>query len=298
MNTKSFLALLIAVLVLGGSIGGAFAGGMALGKSQVEETISQIAGLLGLAGGLGLDSSGVDSSEDSGLQLVVRDSQIRVSQLQAEVHGLRADLEEVDSASQVLVENLATATRKEKALQMQLSQAEERASSALLAQAQMESDLELLASTQEQVAALEEQIKPIQLQAAKDQGNLEAVGEMSDTIERHRLLLVDLRKEVPQTRKGSLTYWRGIKTTATKADPALASSANNVILRIDSYYDWNDMSPDPTVPPAEFANAYFEWQARFTVSGAEAYVEATDNFTRDALLAVINQMDSVVSKLN
>ena len=212
MNTKSFLALLIAVLVLGGSIGGAFVGGMALGKSQVEETISQIAGLLGLAGGLGLDSSGVDSSEDSGLQLVVRDSQIRVSQLQAEVHGLRADLEEVDSASQVLVENLATATRKEKALQMQLSQAEERASSALLAQAQMESDLELLASTQEQVAALEEQIKPIQLQAAKDQGNLEAVGEMSDTIERHRLLLVDLRKEVPQTREESFTYWRGIKT--------------------------------------------------------------------------------------
>ena len=37
MNTKAFLLLLVGVLVLGGSIGGAFAGGIVLGKSQGEE---------------------------------------------------------------------------------------------------------------------------------------------------------------------------------------------------------------------------------------------------------------------
>lgn len=36
MNSKSFIPLLIGVLVLGGSLGGAFVGGMALGKSQAE----------------------------------------------------------------------------------------------------------------------------------------------------------------------------------------------------------------------------------------------------------------------
>ena len=38
MNTKAFVLLLVGVLVLGGSLGGAFAGGVALGKSQGEET--------------------------------------------------------------------------------------------------------------------------------------------------------------------------------------------------------------------------------------------------------------------
>ena len=37
MNTKAFMLLLVGVLVLGSSIGGAFAGGVAVGKSQEAE---------------------------------------------------------------------------------------------------------------------------------------------------------------------------------------------------------------------------------------------------------------------
>ncbi len=37
MNTKAFIILLVGFLALGGSIGGAFAGGIVLGKSQGEE---------------------------------------------------------------------------------------------------------------------------------------------------------------------------------------------------------------------------------------------------------------------
>jgi len=37
MNTKAFIFLLVLTLALGGSIGGAFVGGIALGKSQEEE---------------------------------------------------------------------------------------------------------------------------------------------------------------------------------------------------------------------------------------------------------------------
>ena len=40
MNTKAFLVMLALVLVLGGSIGGAFAGGVALGKTQGEESVA------------------------------------------------------------------------------------------------------------------------------------------------------------------------------------------------------------------------------------------------------------------
>ena len=37
MNTKGFLLLLVTVIVIGGSIGGAFAGGLALGRSQNDD---------------------------------------------------------------------------------------------------------------------------------------------------------------------------------------------------------------------------------------------------------------------
>ena len=37
MNTKGFLLLLVTVIVIGGSIGGAFAGGLALGRSQSDD---------------------------------------------------------------------------------------------------------------------------------------------------------------------------------------------------------------------------------------------------------------------
>ena len=42
MNTKAFVTLLVAVLILGGSLGGAFAGGVVLGKSQGEEVAQTI----------------------------------------------------------------------------------------------------------------------------------------------------------------------------------------------------------------------------------------------------------------
>ncbi len=42
MNTRSFLLLLVAVLVLGGGLGGAFAGGIAVGKSQESDTDSAV----------------------------------------------------------------------------------------------------------------------------------------------------------------------------------------------------------------------------------------------------------------
>ncbi|MCI0843883.1 MAG: hypothetical protein J4N87_00920, partial [Chloroflexi bacterium] len=40
MNTKGFLLLLVTVIVIGGSIGGAFAGGLALGRSQDDDADS------------------------------------------------------------------------------------------------------------------------------------------------------------------------------------------------------------------------------------------------------------------
>lgn len=60
MNTKAFLMILVLVLVLGGSIGGAFVGGIALGKTQSDDPVASGLAVTGgtdsqfSQGGLGL----------------------------------------------------------------------------------------------------------------------------------------------------------------------------------------------------------------------------------------------------
>ena len=69
---------------------------------QIWVGISLIAALLGLAGGIGIASTVLDSSGNSGLESALRDSQARVTQLEAEVQDLQTDLEDRGSAYQVL----------------------------------------------------------------------------------------------------------------------------------------------------------------------------------------------------
>ena len=58
MNTKAFMLLLAVVVVLGGGLGGAFAGGVALGKSQGDD---------GDNGSLASQSAAVPDQQTSGL---------------------------------------------------------------------------------------------------------------------------------------------------------------------------------------------------------------------------------------
>ena len=231
-----------------------------------------IGGLLGLAGGLALASTVFDSSEESGLETALLDSQTRVSQLQAEVEDLQSDLGEMESPFHAFTDELAEAAQREELLLVQLSQALQRESSDMQALARVESELELATSAQ---AALNEHVQSIRSQVSKDKSSLESIREMFDLVEGHRLLLVELRKDLPISREESNTYWSNIKTVAVKANPSLASPADKVIIRIDNYYDWNDRSLDPSVS----LDDYLTWQRDYTTSGAIDYEEATYNFT-------------------
>ena len=249
-----------------------------------------IGGLLGIAGGLALANTVFDSSENLRLETALLESQTKVSNLQSEVQGLQSDLEEMESPFHALTDELEGIAQKEEVLHVQLSQALQRESSALQALAQAESELELATSDE---TALRKQVQLIQSQASKDKSSLGAIREMLDLVEGHRLLLVELRRDLPISREESIAYWSNLKTAAVKADPSLASPADKVIIRIDNYYDWNERSPDPSVS----LDAYLTWQEDYSISGAIAYEEATYNFNREALLSVINQMDSIVIKL-
>jgi len=237
--------------------------------------ITLMIGLLGLAAGLWLGSTVLDSSGNK-------------------ISSLQSDLDLAGLESQALVEEVASSANVEETLRAQLSDAEKQAASALHTLTQMESDLEMLSSAQEQILTLEKQIQSIQSQVTEKQGNLEFLRDMANAVERHRLLLVQLRKDLPLTREETEAYWDTMKTIASRADPALASPAGKVILKIDNYFDWNERRPNPTAPSEE----HLAWLADQSTSGATAYADSKDSFVKEALLSVISQIDIVVSRLN
>ncbi|MBF8267691.1 MAG: hypothetical protein HW388_1199 [Dehalococcoidia bacterium] len=240
-------------------------------KPSIWVGVALIAALLGLAGGLGIASTVLDS-RDGGLETRLRDTQ-------SQIQDLQAAMEEQEATSQVLLKALDQASQREDALRSQLSQAEAQASSAQEELAQKKAELDNL-----HLAQSEAQSGLEKLQDLRDQAN---------SIESFRVLLVEMRKDLPQTREEALTHWSRVKSLVARADPSLVSPIDRVILRIDNYFDWDDRSPSPSAPIEE----YLAWLADYTSSGAVAYEDAVRGFTKDTLLALINRMDSVVDYL-
>ena len=123
-----------------------------------------------------------------------------------------------------------------------------------------------------------------------DNSNASQFRDLPVTLEQHRVMLVELRKSLPETREGTAGYWYNMKNIATKADPSLSSSVDRVILKIDNYYDWSDDNPGNQ----SSAQAFLQWQSDYRSSGAIAYEEATVAFTKDSLQSVITKLESIV----
>jgi len=78
MNTKAFVLLLVGVLLLGGSIGGAFAGGIALGKSQGEDVAE---------GDLAVESTLSLGQQPSGQQTLGQAGQEQMAELRERIRS-------------------------------------------------------------------------------------------------------------------------------------------------------------------------------------------------------------------
>ncbi len=61
MNTKGFLLLIVTVVVIGGSIGGAFTGGLAVGRAQSDDAVPETAFLQQRFGGGQISGEGFQS---------------------------------------------------------------------------------------------------------------------------------------------------------------------------------------------------------------------------------------------
>ena len=148
-------------------------------------------------------------------------------------------------------------------------------------------------SYQLKIDELQMELQSLKTQVSKSIADNTKPSQFSDvatSLEQHRVMLVELRKSLPQTREGSAGYWYNMKNIATKADPSLSSSVDRVILKIDNYYDWDDNNPGNQSSAQDF----LKWQSDYRSSGAIAYEEASVAFTKDALQSVITKLESIV----
>ena len=105
-----------------------------------------------------------------------------------------------------------------------------------------------------------------------------------------RLLLVELRKEIPQSRNEAHEHWKNVKTIAIQTDSSLGPAIDKVIMRVDPYYDWIAKLDNVTND-----QEYIEWIIEGQMSGAYTYSDEIVEFRNDALLAVIIRMDAALS---
>ena len=252
--------------------------------------LSLAAGLLG--GVMGFAMAVADLGTGVGPQEPVAptpDNRAAVDELLDQVQELQALLEAARELPDPAGEP-STNTQQVEELRADLSAALERESFALGALSLAQTELDLASAEQ---AGLRTELRANQSSAAEEAAKLDTLEEMYDSLDRHRLLLLELRRENPANRERSLAYWSNVQDVARNANPALASPAEKVLVRVDNYYDWRDSGPDPS----ESVDEYLDWREAYTTSGAVAYDEATFSFNRQALLSVVNRMDTLLSQL-
>ena len=141
-------------------------------------------------------------------------------------------------------------------------------------QSQLDGKIEEIETLQEQVTDLEN--RPPVL-------DVEGLDQLQDQLEADRLLLVELRREDPETREDAEHYWATIKRIAVKSDPALSPKADEVTRDLPAYYDWIER---------EFVSTR-EAQISYLLTGAAAYGESVDGFWSAFLMVVIDRIDAL-----
>ena len=143
-----------------------------------------------------------------------------------------------------------------------------------------------------EITALKDELSQLQSHAVPENNAGDAT-DMANSIENHRVLLVEMRKDKPIDRENAYEYWKSIKSVASLADPSLSSPVDKVILGIDNYFDWQERGPSQASQPEE----YVDWLNGYDTSGAVSYELAIVRFNKDALLSLITELDLIGDSL-
>jgi len=151
-------------------------------------------------------------------------------------------------------------------------------------EANLEKTLQDLESARERIGDLSKDVE-----VSKERMN--SISAAMAKLDNDRMLLIELRKDLPETREDALSFWKNVKSIAVKSDPALGPSVDKIINWIDAYFDWADRAPPEDATDAQLG----AWLLDLYRSGAMNYGAAIDDFENEAMLTVTTHIDLTLS---
>ena len=207
-------------------------------------------------------ASGLDASRERVMRLEasIAEKDARYQDLQDQVAGFKEEIAQANAESAALRdemdrqgETLAAAQEMTRGVQSDLADAEDR------------------------VGALEGQLADQEELAAQIAEFQTAIAPLADD----RLLLVELRKDTPDTLEDATEYWETVKDLAVAADPTLGAKVDRVIQFLPTYFDWFEGEYSDT---CESLQAFFD-------TGAVEFGTLSGDLQSDVFLLLINRID-------
>ena len=200
----------------------------------------------------------------SRLEASIAEKDARFNDLLNQVAGYKQEISRAKATKEGLTEKIA----QQQAIVTSAELAESEATNDLVASQTLVGSLEVQVST---IAALQEHI-------AKFESTIEPMD--SD-----RLLLVELRKSMPDTLDEAVKYWKTVKNQAVQSNPSLGTKVNRVIRLLPTYFDWLEGTYTDT---CDSVLAFFD-------SGAVEFGTMSGDLQNDIFLVMINRMDSAIN---
>lgn len=195
-----------------------------------------------------------------------------IVQRDRDIASLQDKVAQQEKDRQAFDTRLASATQRADDLQKQIAAAGDQA-------AKLEAARTAAADLQTRLDAANRLI-----QQASQQG-LGPIRPIAQSLADDRLLLIEMRKDLPKQRAEAQQYWQNVRNLAVKSSPDLRSQADKIMNALPAYFDW-----------AERTYASSQEQAlTYVLTGAAAYENSIDELWRAVLLRTINHIDTLSS---
>lgn len=142
---------------------------------------------------------------------------------------------------------------------------------------------------EERVSGLTAQVEGLTLERDRLRDLFVHLDDAYDSIDADRLLLTELRKEMPPERDAAERYLQRLRDLALRSDPAgLGLVSDRLAQAAPDFLDWRDTTFGTTT---EASDSYIS-------SGAAAFDEKLVEFRDAVLLTVANRLDGVLNMLD
>ena len=152
--------------------------------------------------------------------------------------------------------------------------------------AKLEQAQTLAAQRAEEIAPLKESVASLSAFKTTVETLQAAVGPLGTD----RLLLVELRKDIPENRQAATEYYENIKKLAVQSDPSLGPKADRILRLLPTYFNYLDSASEATSCEGVFS--------AYATSGVADYFTVESDFQKDTLLVLINRIDTLVTTVS